>query len=91
MAAFRKALEERYTGEIIMTRPSIQSLEFVAFHKRDGDKRWSPCVETHPIPLGIMLPGFKESACVALPEPPTVALGEGGEEFVDAIGEGAGS
>ena len=90
MAAFRKALEERYEGEIIMTRPNTQSLEFVAFHKKDGDKRWSSCVETHPIPLGIMLPGFKETARIILPELPGAAPGEGGEEFEDAVGEGAG-
>ena len=68
MAVFRKAMEDRYKDEIIMTRPNSGTLEFIAFRKRDGDKRWRSCVETHPIPLGIMLPGFRVSSTVTLPE-----------------------
>ena len=68
MAVFRKAIEDRYKDEIVMTRPNSSSLEFVAFRKREGDKRWRSCVETHPIPIGIMLPGFRASTSVVLPE-----------------------
>ena len=68
MAVFRKAMEDRYRDEIIMTRPNPSSLEFIAFRKRDGEKKWKACVETHPIPLGIMLPDFRVSSTVALPE-----------------------
>jgi hypothetical protein len=66
MALFRKALEDRYQGHIIMTRPDTRNLEFISFRKVDGDKKWTPCVETHAIPLGIMLPGFRESTSVRL-------------------------
>ena len=90
MAAFRRALEERYQDEIIMTRPNIHTLEYIAFRKKDGDKRWTSCSETHPIPMGIMLPGFRETERVMLPDPPSSAE-DGGEEFMDAAGEGAGS
>jgi hypothetical protein len=68
MAVFRRALEERYNNEIIMVRPDSRHLEFSAFRKQDGDKKWTQCCETHPIPIGIMLPGFKESTRVTLPE-----------------------
>ena len=98
MAAFRKALEERYPEEIVMTRPNSASLEFVAFRKRDGDKRWTSCTETHPIPLGIMLPGFKESTRVSLPmlveDSPDVMLedatGGGGGGEVESPTRGGG-
>ena len=74
-------MEARYPEDVIMTRPDRRTLEFVAFKKKDGEKRWNPCEETHPIPLGIMLPGFKESSEVVLPDMPAadaeVAGGEG--------------
>ena len=68
MAVFRKAMEERYPGKIIMTRPNSRTLEYIALMKEDGEKRWSECVERHPIPMGIMLPGFVKSGGVVLPD-----------------------
>jgi hypothetical protein len=72
MAVFRRAMEARYPEDIVMTRPDIRTLEFISFRKKDGEKKWNQCVETHPIPLGIMLPGFRESSEVALPDLPSV-------------------
>jgi hypothetical protein len=78
MAAFRKALECRHVGQIIMVRPDIASLSFTAFRKNDGDARWTACQETLPIPLGIMLPGFRVSDTIDLPEAAVAGGGDGG-------------
>jgi hypothetical protein len=77
MAVFRKAMETRYPGKIIMTRPNVRSLKFTAFMKEDGDKKWDECMETHDIPLGIMLPGFVKSERVVLPDLEPVEDGDG--------------
>ena len=70
MGVFRRAMETRYPGKIIMTRPNARTLEFIAFMKEDGEKKWAECMETHPIPLGIMLPNFVKSQHVVLPDLP---------------------
>jgi hypothetical protein len=66
MAAFRKALQERYPEEIVMVRPDIASLRFIAYKKFDGDSKWVDCEEFHTIPLGIMLPGYAPPNTVRL-------------------------
>jgi hypothetical protein len=81
MAAFRKALEARYPDQIIMTRPNTRNLEILAMRKRDGDKKWTHCGEIHPIPSGIMLPGFRTSV-VTLPDMVPV------ERMEEASGDG---
>jgi hypothetical protein len=68
MAVFRNALQERYPDEIIMVRPNSSSLRLVAFKKVDEGPRWEDCVETHSIPLGIMLPGYVTPNRIELPE-----------------------
>jgi hypothetical protein len=78
MAAFRKALEGRHEGQIIMVRHDVASLSFTAFRKSDGDARWTACPETLPIPLGIMLPGFHVPDTIDLPEAAVVGGGDGG-------------
>ena len=78
MAVFRKALEERYPGHIIMTRPNTRTLEYIAFKKVDGEKKWNECTERHPIPMGIMLAGFVKSGSVDLPDIGPTADGDGG-------------
>jgi len=82
MAVFRRAMEARYPEDIIMTRPDRRTLDFIAFKKKDGEKKWNPCAESHPIPLGIMLPGFKESSEVTLPDMPAAdaEVADGGED-----------
>ena len=72
MAVFRKAMVARYPDKIIMTRPNLKNLEFIALWKIDGDKKWNQCVETVPIPLGVMLHNHVTSSGVTLPE-----LGDG--------------
>ena len=87
MAVFRKALEDRYPGQIIMTRPNSRTLEYLAFMKEDGAKKWTECAERHPIPVGIMLSGFVRSDRVVLPDwGPRGDEEEGGVE----TGEGEG-
>ncbi len=58
MSVFRKAVMDRYPDMVVMTRPDINSLELLAFKKKDGERKWNKCVETHPIPLNIMLPSY---------------------------------
>jgi hypothetical protein len=91
---FLKALRERYAGRAVMARPDVSSMTLVAFHKKDGDKRWERCPESVPIPSGIMLPDFSMPGSVTLMDrtdsPPscgggsTVASG-GGED--DALSQ----
>ena len=88
MAVFRKAMEDRYPGKIIMTRPNTRTLEYIALMKDDGDKKWTDCMETHPIPVGIMLPGFVKSASVFLP--PLEPLGDDGDGDGMVCGDGGG-
>ena len=38
---FYNELKEKYAGYIVMTRPDTQSLSFVAFAKKDGEKGWT--------------------------------------------------
>jgi hypothetical protein len=49
-----------------MARPDVSSMTLVAFHKKDGDKRWERCPESVPIPSGIMLPDFSMPESVTL-------------------------
>jgi len=69
MSVFRKAVMERYPDMVIMTRPDISSLELHAFKKKDGERKWNKCVETHPIPMNIMLPSYNPPNFITLPEP----------------------
>jgi len=91
MAVFRKALEERYPGHIIMTRPNARTLEYIAFMKVDGEKKWNECVERHPIPVGIMLAGFVKSDRVDLPEMVPSGISGGGDDGGGAMEEGEGA
>ena len=91
MAVFRKAMEERYPGKIIMTRPNTRTLEYIALMKDDGEKRWSDCAERHPIPRGIMLAGFVKSASVVLPDVgPLRGEDDQGDEMEEEEGAGGG-
>lgn len=74
MAAFRKALEERYVGQIVLVRPDTRNLELTALRKTDGEGRWTSCTEVIPIPVGIMLPNHRAGSIVLPP------CGEGGGE-----------
>jgi hypothetical protein len=74
MAAFRKALEGRYEGQIVLVRPDSRNLQLVALRKADGAGRWTQCAEVLPIPVGIMLPNHRAGSIVLPP------CGEGGGE-----------
>ena len=89
MGVFRRAMEARYPGKIIMARPNARTLEYIAFMKEDGEKKWNECMETHPIPLGVMLPNFVKSERVALPDLPD--YGVGGVEMDVGLGGDGGS
>jgi len=91
MAVFRRALEERYPGHIIMARPNTKTREYIAFMKVDGEKKWNECAERHPIPVGVMLAGFVKSDRVDLPEmvPSGIVGGDGGGGGAMEEGEGA--
>jgi len=67
MAAFRKALEARYVGDMIMTRPDSTRLEFIAFRREGGAGKWESLPETYPIPPQCMLHGFVAPEAIELP------------------------
>jgi hypothetical protein len=69
MAVFRKAVMERYPDMVIMTRPDINTLELLSFKKKEGDRKWIQCAETHPIPMNIMLPSYTPPNHITLPDP----------------------
>ena len=54
LSAFNKAVRAAYPEMIVMTRPDIATLSFVAFIKEDGAGSWTKCPATHPIPHNIM-------------------------------------
>ena len=62
LSAFNKAVRTFYHGKIIMTRPDISMLRFVAFMKNDGDKVWQTCPMTHDIPHNILDPLYANTA-----------------------------
>jgi len=67
MAAFRKALEGKYGGDMIMVSPETACLEFIAFREGGGGGKWEQLPETYPIPPQSMLPGFKAPDVYVLP------------------------
>ena len=66
MAAFRRALESRYKGDMIMTRPDPRTLEFAAYRKEGGVGKWISLRECFPIPLNILQPGYSLVETVTL-------------------------
>jgi hypothetical protein len=54
---YLEALRDRYKGRVITARPDTSTMSMVAFMKNEGDRGWSRCRETVPIPRGILLPG----------------------------------
>ena len=54
LSAFNKAVRSAYPDKIVMTRPDIATLSFVAFIKEDGAGSWTKCPATHPIPHNII-------------------------------------
>jgi hypothetical protein len=81
MAAFRKALEARYEGDMIMTRPDSSRLEFIAYRREGGVGKWLSLPEVYQIPPQCMLPGFVAPDTIELPPMAAgvVAGAEGGE------------
>jgi hypothetical protein len=64
---FLAALRDRYKGRAITARPDTATLSMVAFMKNEGDRGWSRCRETVPIPRGILLPDAVIPNVVDLP------------------------
>jgi hypothetical protein len=75
MAAFRRALEGKYGGDMIMTRPDPHRLEFIAFRRDGGGGKWEQLPDTYQIPPQCMLPGYKVPGAITLPEG-VVAVGD---------------
>jgi hypothetical protein len=86
MAAFKTAMETRYPDLIISVRPDSATCSFLAFKKRDKERRWSQCAEKHRIPYGILLDNYQNKPVVLdpVPEVPDVFVGTGN----DAGGDG---
>ena len=80
MAAFRKALEARYEGDMIMTRPDSIRLEFTAYRREGGVGKWISLPEVYQIPPQCMLPGYVAPDTIELPMAAGVVAGaEGGD------------
>ena len=47
--SFYKELKELYPDQIVMTRPDVATLSFVALVKKDGEKTWVRTSDTRPI------------------------------------------
>jgi hypothetical protein len=45
-----------------MIRAEAEGLRFVAFHKKDGEGKWTRCPETYKIPFSSVLPEEAEGA-----------------------------
>jgi len=82
MAAFRRALEDRYREDLIMTKPDHRTLEFVAYRKEGKVGKWLPLVERFPIPPNILLPAYKPLETVILQDVTVENGGAGGEMAV---------
>jgi len=85
MAAFRRALEARYVGDMIMARPDLRSLEFVAYRREGGVGKWLQLSECFPIPSNILLSGYQLNETVTLP-PVVVAVEDGAVGGEMAVG-----
>jgi len=80
MAAFRKALEARYEGDMIMTRPDSIRLEFIAYRREGGVGKWLSLPEVYQIPPQCMLPGYVAPDTIELPMAAGMVAGaEGGD------------
>jgi hypothetical protein len=66
-ALVSRALRDRYPGEMVSVRPDGGKLHFVAFRKKETEKKWTKCSETVPIPPGVMLPNYKVRSAITLP------------------------
>ncbi len=58
----RKSLLERFPGELVMVRAESEGLCFAAFHKKDGEGKWTRIDETFQIPIRAVIPEGSESA-----------------------------
>jgi hypothetical protein len=66
-SAFLAAMRACNPGKIVMVRPDVPSLSFVAFLKEDGEGGWTRHPDQYPIPRGIMLPGFTPPSRIVIP------------------------
>jgi hypothetical protein len=78
---YLEALQDRYKGRVITARPDTSTMSMVAFMKNEGDRGWSRCRETVPIPRGILVPGSVIPNRVDLP----VVAGAGRVDDDDAL------
>jgi hypothetical protein len=78
---YLEALWDRYKGRVITARPDTSTMSMVAFMKNEGNRGWSRCRETVPIPRGILLPGTVIPNRVDLP----VVAGAGRDDDDNAL------
>jgi hypothetical protein len=69
MAAFKTALDARYPDMIISVRPDSASCSFLAFKKKDKERKWVQCAEKHKIPYDILLDNYRKKPIVLEPVP----------------------
>ena len=46
---FHNLLKEKYSDQLVMSRPDSNKLAFIAFTKTDGDRQWTKVNDTFPI------------------------------------------
>jgi hypothetical protein len=69
MAAFKTALDARYPDMVISVRPDSASCSFLAFKKKDKERKWIQCAEKHKIPHDILLDNYRKKPIVLEPVP----------------------
>jgi hypothetical protein len=86
---YLQAMKERHRGKFVMVRPDIASLGLVAFIKEEGDRAWTRCPGSHPIPRGILLPDFTMPNHVDLPSGSLMDDADGDDDLLVAASIGA--
>jgi hypothetical protein len=86
---FLQAVRDKYRGKIVMVRPDAASLSLVAFMKEDGERTWTRCPDSHPIPRGIMLPDYTLPNRITLQDGPATDMADNEDAMLVAASIGA--
>ncbi len=73
---YLNAVRERHPGKAVMVCPDTANMSLVAFVKDEGVGAWSRCPGLHPIPRGIMLPGYLIPNRIDLPAAAETEVGD---------------
>jgi hypothetical protein len=85
MAAFKSAMDDRYPDMIISVRPDSASCSFLAFKKKDKERKWVQCSEKYKIPYDILLDNYRSKPVVLEP----IASASESDVFTGASGDAA--